>query len=224
MAVGLALMTQLRADTSLPVLWFWMFLTGLGIGPTLAVFTIIVQNAVPFEMLGVATANLTFFRQIGGSVALAIAGTIFGTTLQGAALPADRCGGVPQPVVDGFKLASGRRRARLQQARRRRGGRGPGDPQPGPGAVPGHRQAAHPEHRRRDPPGVQPGRRPDVLHRRRGGCRRGPRRGVDARAPAPQRRFAPHKAHGPEPVGGASIQSVADDVADAVRVRVDAAD
>ena len=57
-----------------------MFLAGLGVGPTFSVFTIVVQNAVPFRELGVATSNLTFFRQIGGSVALAIVGTIFGAT------------------------------------------------------------------------------------------------------------------------------------------------
>ncbi len=81
MAVGITLMTQLRADTDYPVLWAWMFVTGVGIGPTLSVFTIIVQNAVPFAKLGVATSNLTFFRQIGGSVGLAIAGTWFGQAL-----------------------------------------------------------------------------------------------------------------------------------------------
>jgi EmrB/QacA subfamily drug resistance transporter len=81
MTAGLLLMTQLRAETEFPVLWVWMFVSGLGIGPTLSVFTIIVQNAVPFAKLGVATSNLTFFRQIGGSVGLAIAGTVFGTSL-----------------------------------------------------------------------------------------------------------------------------------------------
>lgn len=81
MTVGLLLMTQLRADTPAPLLWVWMFITGVGIGPTLAVYTIIVQNAVPFSKLGVATSNLTFFRQIGGSVGLAIAGTVFTTSL-----------------------------------------------------------------------------------------------------------------------------------------------
>ncbi|MES2210228.1 MAG: MDR family MFS transporter [Chloroflexota bacterium] len=81
MAVGITLMTQLRADTEYPVLFLWMFVAGLGIGPTLSVFTIIVQNAVPFSKLGVATSNLTFFRQIGGSVGLAIAGTLFGQSL-----------------------------------------------------------------------------------------------------------------------------------------------
>ena len=82
MTVGIALMTQLRADTSYPALFVWMFIAGLGIGPTLSVFTIVIQNAVPFSKLGVATSNLTFFRQIGGSVGLAIAGTQFGTALR----------------------------------------------------------------------------------------------------------------------------------------------
>jgi len=81
MATGITLMTNLRADTSYPMLFLWMFIGGLGIGPTLSVFTIIVQNAVPFAKLGVATSNLTFFRQIGGSVGLAIAGTWFGQAL-----------------------------------------------------------------------------------------------------------------------------------------------
>ncbi|HET7027773.1 MAG TPA: DHA2 family efflux MFS transporter permease subunit, partial [Candidatus Limnocylindrales bacterium] len=80
-AVGLALMTQLQATTDYVPLWAWMFITGVGIGPTLAVFTIAVQNAVPFSKLGVATSNLTFFRQIGGSVGLAISGTVFATQL-----------------------------------------------------------------------------------------------------------------------------------------------
>ena len=81
MTVGMVLMTQLTSTTDYPPLWVWMFVTGVGIGPTLAVFTIAVQNAVPFAKLGVATSNLTFFRQIGGSVGLAISGTIFANQL-----------------------------------------------------------------------------------------------------------------------------------------------
>jgi EmrB/QacA subfamily drug resistance transporter len=81
MTVGIVLLTQLRADTDIPTLWLWMFVAGVGIGPTLSVFTIVVQNAVPFSQLGVATSNLTFFRQIGGSVGLAVTGTIFGSRL-----------------------------------------------------------------------------------------------------------------------------------------------
>jgi EmrB/QacA subfamily drug resistance transporter len=49
MAVAMLLMTQLRADTPVPVVWLWMFIAGLGVGPTFAVFTLVVQNAVPFQ-------------------------------------------------------------------------------------------------------------------------------------------------------------------------------
>lgn len=102
MAVGLFFMSGLRADTELPVLWSWMFITGLGIGPTLSVFTIIVQNAVPFSKLGVATSNLTFFRQVGGSIGLALLGTAFGQRLT-EELPTQLvAAGVPQQFVSQF--------------------------------------------------------------------------------------------------------------------------
>jgi EmrB/QacA subfamily drug resistance transporter len=76
-AIGVALMTNIRSDTPDLTLWSWMFLAGLGIGPSMAVFTIIVQNAVPFAELGAATADLTLFRQIGGTVGLTLAFTLF---------------------------------------------------------------------------------------------------------------------------------------------------
>ena len=106
MAIATAFMTQLRADTPLPVLWLWMLLAGLGVGPTFAVFTIIVQNAVPFHQLGVATSNLTFFRQIGGTVALAIVGTIFGSEFQNQIAPQLTAAEVPEQIRAGFAAAS----------------------------------------------------------------------------------------------------------------------
>ena len=102
---GLYLMTNLRADTPTPVLYIWQFIAGLGIGPTMAVFTIIVQNAVPWQKLGVATSNLTFFRQVGGTVGLAIAGTVFARTLETQA---------PIQVTNSL-LASGVTQAQIQQ-------------------------------------------------------------------------------------------------------------
>ena len=80
-SLGLLLLTNLRAETSLPEIWLWMTIAGIGIGPTLAAFTIIVQNAVPFAQLGTATSTLTFFRQVGGTVGLTLAGTLFGSVL-----------------------------------------------------------------------------------------------------------------------------------------------
>ncbi len=107
LTVSLYLMTNLRADTPTPVLYTWQFFAGLGIGPSLAVFTIIVQNAVPWQQLGVATSNLTFFRQVGGTVGLAIAGTIFARTLTSEVpnqITSSLLGaGVPQQQIDQFQ-------------------------------------------------------------------------------------------------------------------------
>ena len=62
-------------------------------------FTIVVQNAVPIERLGVATSNLTFFQQVGGTVGLAIAGTIFGTVLREEVPRQLVAVGVPEPLI-----------------------------------------------------------------------------------------------------------------------------
>lgn len=87
MALGLFLLTTLRSDSAVPLLWLYMFITGLGVGPTFAIFTLIVQNGVRIEQLGTATSNLTFFQQVGGTVGLAITGTVFAQTFA-AELPA----------------------------------------------------------------------------------------------------------------------------------------
>ncbi len=81
LAVGLFLLSNLRADTPLPLLWSWMFITGIGVGPIFSIFTLVVQGAVPPRQIGTATSSLTLFQQIGGTVGLAIAGTVFGARL-----------------------------------------------------------------------------------------------------------------------------------------------
>jgi EmrB/QacA subfamily drug resistance transporter len=75
--VGQLLMTNLRVGTPDIVLTAWMFISGLGVGPTFAVFTIVVQNAVPFHELGAATSDLTLFRQFGTTVGIAVAFAVF---------------------------------------------------------------------------------------------------------------------------------------------------
>ena len=61
---------------------------------------------MPFSVLGVATSNLTFFRQIGGTVALAIVGTIFGSSFLEQIGPQMTAAGVPPEVVAGFGQAT----------------------------------------------------------------------------------------------------------------------
>ena len=103
MGFAVFLMTNLTKDTPVPMVWLWMFIAGLGVGPTFSVPTIVIQNAVPFRELGVATSNLTFFRQIGGTIALAFVGTIFGTTFADQLVPQMVAAGVPPPVIAGLR-------------------------------------------------------------------------------------------------------------------------
>jgi EmrB/QacA subfamily drug resistance transporter len=65
---------------------FFMVLLGLGVGPSIPLYTLAVQSAVPVRQLGVATSTATFARQLGATVGLAVVGTIFATTFA-AALP-----------------------------------------------------------------------------------------------------------------------------------------
>ena len=107
LAVGLFMLTNLRADTSRPLVWLWMAITGLGIGPTLAVFTLVVQNSVPVRQLGAATSNVTLFQQLGGTVGLAITGTIFGSVLLEEVPRQMAAAGVPDQIVSGFSSGGG---------------------------------------------------------------------------------------------------------------------
>jgi DNA-binding MarR family transcriptional regulator len=91
MAVGLALLSRLHVDTSTALAGVYMFVLGLGLGLVIQVLVLAAQNAVDYQYLGVASSGSTLFRQIGGSIGVAIFGAIFANQLAGnlaASLPA----------------------------------------------------------------------------------------------------------------------------------------
>jgi EmrB/QacA subfamily drug resistance transporter len=53
-----------------------IIIVGFGMGISIPVFTIAIQNTVPYSMLGVATSSSTFIRSFGGAVGLAILGSV----------------------------------------------------------------------------------------------------------------------------------------------------
>ncbi len=59
----------------------YLVILGLGLGMTMQVLVLAAQNAVPYELLGVATSGSTLFRQIGGSIGVSIFGAIFANQL-----------------------------------------------------------------------------------------------------------------------------------------------
>jgi EmrB/QacA subfamily drug resistance transporter len=71
-AVAMLALSRVGADTSLLWVMTGMLFLGLGIGQCMQPLTIIVQNAVPPSEIGVATSSATFFRQVGGTLGVAI--------------------------------------------------------------------------------------------------------------------------------------------------------
>ncbi len=92
MALGLASLSRMTPDTGFGIAVANIVATGFGLGITMPLYTIAVQNAVPYRVLGVATSTTAFFRSIGGSVGLAVFGSVmtnrFAATFDSALPPA----------------------------------------------------------------------------------------------------------------------------------------
>ena len=87
MTIGIYLMSHLGISTPYWLAAIYMALVGAGLGRTMQVRVRSVQNSVPYKDLGTATSSAAFFRSIGGSVGVAVFGTIFANRLT-ASLPA----------------------------------------------------------------------------------------------------------------------------------------
>jgi EmrB/QacA subfamily drug resistance transporter len=72
MATGLLLLGRLSADSSLGYLDAAMFVVGAGLGLNMQNVVLAVQNAVSPRDIGVATSSVTFFRQTGGTLGVAV--------------------------------------------------------------------------------------------------------------------------------------------------------
>jgi len=90
---GLLLLATMPPTVAYAQVLAYVLLCGLGLGPTMPLYTLAVQNAIEPRFLGQATAACQFFRQIGGAVAAALLGTVLTMTLAGT-LPA----GTPAPL------------------------------------------------------------------------------------------------------------------------------
>jgi len=82
MTVALLLLSTLEVETSARLAASYLLLLGLGLGMVMQILVMAVQNAVPYEQLGVATSGTTLFRSIGGSVGAALFGGIFAYFLE----------------------------------------------------------------------------------------------------------------------------------------------
>ena len=86
-----------------------MVLLGLGLGPTIPLYTIAIQNAASPAQLGESTAMITFFRQLGSTVGIAVVGSLFATTLSHelSSRLAEAAAGLPPELVARFSGGEG---------------------------------------------------------------------------------------------------------------------
>ncbi|WP_182113390.1 MDR family MFS transporter [Actinotalea sp. JY-7885] len=103
MLVGFWLLTRVHYGSSGLQLALAMVVIGAGLGAAQQTYTLVVQNAVDRRDLGVATASTQFFRSTGGTVGIAVLGTIMGSRLATsipAHLPEGAAAALPVEGID----------------------------------------------------------------------------------------------------------------------------
>ncbi len=96
--IGMFLLSRMDMSTAYSTVVTNMVVVGLGLGFTLPVFNLAVQNAVDMRQVGVATSSMQFLRSIGGSIGAAAFGAVMTSRFAsglGERLTADITAGLP---------------------------------------------------------------------------------------------------------------------------------
>ncbi|MFB8085330.1 MDR family MFS transporter [Streptomyces sp. NPDC055992] len=111
MAAGLFLLSRMGPDSGVWLESLYMLVLGVGIGLSMQVLTIAVQNTVDYADLGTATSGVTFFRTLGSSFGTAVFGTIYanalGPHLRDGITEAARAGGDPAVLAKASQSPEG---------------------------------------------------------------------------------------------------------------------
>ena len=75
------LLARMDSNTTYLTVMLYTLLCGIGVGPSLPLLTLAIQNAIDVRLIGQATSASQFFRQIGSTMGAAVMGTVLGTTL-----------------------------------------------------------------------------------------------------------------------------------------------
>jgi hypothetical protein len=81
MLVGMWLLSQVTVTTSRLEVVRDIVLVGAGLGTTFPLYLTAVQTALPRNFLGVASSQIQFWRQIGGTIGTAVLGSILAQRL-----------------------------------------------------------------------------------------------------------------------------------------------
>jgi EmrB/QacA subfamily drug resistance transporter len=125
MLLGMWLLSQVTVNTSSLEVVRDIVIVGAGLGTTFPLYLTAVQSALPRSFLGVASSQVQFWRQIGGTIGTAILGSVLSQRLpihiqeqvaslhlpQQATGLVGRGGGSPQTLFDPAQLAASRAKA-----------------------------------------------------------------------------------------------------------------
>ena len=105
-AIGLFLLSRMDVNADNALVVRNMIIMGLGIGVSMSLFTIVVQNAFPIQAVGQVTSSLTFFRSMGSTIGIAVLGSVMTNRFASALdtnLPASLKQAIPPHQLDAFK-------------------------------------------------------------------------------------------------------------------------
>jgi MFS family permease len=84
--VALFALSRVNGQSTVFDIGWRVLLLGVGLGPSMSLYNIAVQNAVERTQIGVATSATQFFRQIGGTVGVAVFGAVLTQSLSAATM------------------------------------------------------------------------------------------------------------------------------------------
>jgi len=97
MAIAMGLMSTMTVESPVWVLCIYIAILGTGLGTSMQLLVLIVQNSFPTREVGTATAANNYFRQVGASLGSAIVGNFFALRLMNLLMekiPADAAAGM----------------------------------------------------------------------------------------------------------------------------------
>ncbi|WP_037333849.1 MDR family MFS transporter [Saccharomonospora piscinae] len=123
LVAGFAVLSTLDHETSLAVVFTGLAFVGIGVGMSMQNLVLAVQNTVALRDVGAASASITFFRSLGGTIGISVLGAVLANRvsdsvtagLREAGVPASAAGGasnlnlaaLPEPVRDIVRAAYG---------------------------------------------------------------------------------------------------------------------
>jgi EmrB/QacA subfamily drug resistance transporter len=93
MVGGALLLSQLDVNSTRSDVTYAMVVFGIGLGTSMPLFMLAVQNAVPYRVMGVSTSTMQFLRSVGGTMGVAILFSLIQSNYH-----SELASNVPEPV------------------------------------------------------------------------------------------------------------------------------